>query len=916
MSAYPFPAPPVVPPVGVGHVGVGPPAAVVVNGFAFGLPGPTLVGSAAQPPMKNQQPPMKNQQTQPQPQPQQRQGQRVTPDASLIAARLPPAATLPTPPNVHVDNQQNIQQPPPPQKDVQLRYEPKQPSRATTQPWALPDANAVNAEAPQAVHKPKFRRPPPTPSGPRADISTVDATLVAGTPHERALAGDAVGVQQALNQRISEVDRRDARTGRSALARLANESDWHGQTPLHAACKGGSDECVRYLLHLGANPAAADRLGATPVHVASCLSEDTCLSALLAATGNGFHVLPSPARRCNVRDSCGRTPLHYAAASCSDACHAMLLRRGADPDARDNAGAPPHDAAPSASARRGCIERNGRRGEPENPNAVPHRPSAVVVANAANDPTEQPNQNNVGGKSSVRAQLANNAASMHSALQEARGIIGADDRHRFISSSNVRRKEEMVARLCQRTTLSSTEEQRRLRAAEMAADGFARNKEKDRKPTAPYEQILYGDMHAHAQVFLARDAHPARAAAASAPPDARDGERVLSLCRRGDEEGVFSLLEQARKDRNARDDARNAKHVAWIEAAWQPGDDRRAAATGALDAATPVRALVDFQDARGRTPAMEALAGGHTSLARRLLVDMGANAALRDDMGRNCLHFCALAGAAEIVDTLLEDSRYNAPIAPRVFAKSQAPTMPRVWEVRDSAGKRPSDLAAEAGIRAALRRKMAEAGGGVAMSASRLVKLGVRRGRSYQTELKALRQSPVCGGAQSLHRAPAMRGPMYAHPADASFAGAIDDIAARVLREVLLISLDAQRGRAPPFRATSAAVVHHDLNLRVATEARLPQGAGGEAPGMIRDHAADTAPCRDPEQQAPASVKSNLESLHAVLPMSVGLRMREAWTDLRRRQRRGERFSIGEAIGMCSLVSDLVSCLTEDDDAL
>ena len=98
MSAYMFPfpsAPPVVPPAAV----------VNVNGFAFGLPGPT-VGSAAQPPMKNQQPPMKNQQTHTQPQPQQRQGQRVTPDASLIAARLPPAATPPTPPNVHVDNQQ------------------------------------------------------------------------------------------------------------------------------------------------------------------------------------------------------------------------------------------------------------------------------------------------------------------------------------------------------------------------------------------------------------------------------------------------------------------------------------------------------------------------------------------------------------------------------------------------------------------------------------------------------------------------------------------------------------------------------------------------------------------------------------------------------------------------------------------
>lgn len=499
--------------------------------------------------------------------------------------------------------------------------------------------------------------------------------------------------------------------------------------------------------------------------------------------------------------------------------------------------------------------------------------------------------------------LAGNAAAKHSILQEARQIVQADDRHRFHSSSNVRRKEAIVARLCQRTTLAPREEERRLRAAEMAADDCARNRARDRKTTAPYEVVPEGDRGAHAHVYLARDANPKRDAAASAPPDAQAGERLLALCRRGDAAGALALVEQVREARNAREQARHAKHTAWLASAWDARDKRVPPPDGdAEDTAAPVRVLVDFQDARGRTPAMEALAGGHTELAARFLLDLNANAAIRDDMGRNALHFAALANAAGLVDALLADARYNAPLAPRVFAKSHAPTQPRLWEVRDASGKRASDLTSNGSVRAALQRKMAEAGGGVPVSVSKLARLDARRTAAFRREIKDLRL--VLGESRP-------RGALYATPAGAAFGRDIDDVASRMLRAVLGDSLESERGQAPPFRSTTAAILHHDLNLRQPATARLPAGAGGEAPGMVRNHAADTAPGRDPEELGNASVESALDALGAVLPAGLVVRVREAYADLRRRERLGKCWTVGEAMGLCALLTDVLHAVGE-----
>jgi len=108
-----------------------------------------------------------------------------------------------------------------------------------------------------------------------------------------------------------------------------------GKTPLMMACcmaEGGS-EAAQFLLEHGANPAAADNSGNTPIHLAAIAGNEGVLKLLLARQGG-----PAPVRAANAR---GHTPLHLAAAFGHEQVVRELMGRKVDLKAADQDGCTP-----------------------------------------------------------------------------------------------------------------------------------------------------------------------------------------------------------------------------------------------------------------------------------------------------------------------------------------------------------------------------------------------------------------------------------------------------------------------------------------------------------------------------------------------------------------------------------------------
>ncbi|KAL4435581.1 hypothetical protein ABPG77_002544 [Micractinium sp. CCAP 211/92] len=91
-------------------------------------------------------------------------------------------------------------------------------------------------------------------------------------------------------------------------------------TPLHAAARAGSTECVAALLEAGAD--FQTEAWGTPLHVAAFNGMLGCLQLLLAAGASA-----------DAPGSAGFTPLYYAVYSGHEGCVAALLEAGADPSA-------------------------------------------------------------------------------------------------------------------------------------------------------------------------------------------------------------------------------------------------------------------------------------------------------------------------------------------------------------------------------------------------------------------------------------------------------------------------------------------------------------------------------------------------------------------------------------------------------
>ncbi|KDQ07851.1 hypothetical protein BOTBODRAFT_82704, partial [Botryobasidium botryosum FD-172 SS1] len=106
----------------------------------------------------------------------------------------------------------------------------------------------------------------------------------------------------------------------------ANIQDYHGYTPLHIAARCGSTPNVKALLQSGANPHIHDDGGRTALHAAT--QKEDCVDTVSVLLDAGADV--------NAKDhSSGRTPLHYASQRCLPSVTQLLLKFGANPDARD-----------------------------------------------------------------------------------------------------------------------------------------------------------------------------------------------------------------------------------------------------------------------------------------------------------------------------------------------------------------------------------------------------------------------------------------------------------------------------------------------------------------------------------------------------------------------------------------------------
>ncbi len=125
--------------------------------------------------------------------------------------------------------------------------------------------------------------------------------------HSAASAGDVESVRELLKKGADP-----------------NAKNEYGNTPLHEAASRGHVDVVELLLEHGADPNIQNEYGWTPLHLAAYKGHVDVARLLLQ-----YGVDP------NVQDKRGRTPLHVAAIRGRIDVVRFLLEHGANPNARD-----------------------------------------------------------------------------------------------------------------------------------------------------------------------------------------------------------------------------------------------------------------------------------------------------------------------------------------------------------------------------------------------------------------------------------------------------------------------------------------------------------------------------------------------------------------------------------------------------
>jgi len=115
-----------------------------------------------------------------------------------------------------------------------------------------------------------------------------------------------------------------------ALGARIESKDAQGRSPLRLAVDRGGADCARVLAERGADLFSVDATGTTAAEAALAKGGDIVAAVFNAAT-------------VNAKGADGRTPLHIACDRLLENAASRLLEAGADPNARDKAGAYPLD---------------------------------------------------------------------------------------------------------------------------------------------------------------------------------------------------------------------------------------------------------------------------------------------------------------------------------------------------------------------------------------------------------------------------------------------------------------------------------------------------------------------------------------------------------------------------------------------
>ncbi|TYZ62130.1 hypothetical protein PybrP1_005065 [[Pythium] brassicae (nom. inval.)] len=129
--------------------------------------------------------------------------------------------------------------------------------------------------------------------------------------------------------------------------------DGHHASPLLIACMHEQLDVARALLEAGANVTHASKDGATPLHFTASVGSASLTRLLLesvrvSACDSTRTVDAKVAAVANIRDKLGSTPLHLASITGADAAVALLLQHGACANAADADGLTPMDNAEQA----------------------------------------------------------------------------------------------------------------------------------------------------------------------------------------------------------------------------------------------------------------------------------------------------------------------------------------------------------------------------------------------------------------------------------------------------------------------------------------------------------------------------------------------------------------------------------------
>ena len=132
-----------------------------------------------------------------------------------------------------------------------------------------------------------------------------------------------------------------------------------GDTPLHVAAAAARPDLLRRLIAAGADTAAKNRLGASPLHAAASGNPDSPRWDP-DAQAEAIAVLLSAGADPNGADNNGTTPLHRAIRTRCAAAVEALLNGGADPAIRTRNGSTPMRLASVSSGRGGSGSPNAK----------------------------------------------------------------------------------------------------------------------------------------------------------------------------------------------------------------------------------------------------------------------------------------------------------------------------------------------------------------------------------------------------------------------------------------------------------------------------------------------------------------------------------------------------------------------------